>query len=88
MNPQNTKNWHFNRQINISVLIQLVLLASLIVGSWINLQRQLYLLQHDVQMLLQNQRTFCSKLENLQATSISHEYRLRTVEKLTNGGGM
>jgi hypothetical protein len=88
MNPQNTKNWHFNRQINISVLIQLVLLASLIVGSWINLQRQLYLLQHDLQMLLQNQRTFCSKLEKLQATSISHEYRLRTVEKLTNGGGM
>jgi len=88
VSPQNTKNWHFNRQINISVLIQLVLLASLIVGSWINLQRQLYLLQHDVQMLLQNQKTFCSKLESLQATSISHEYRLRTVEKQTNGGGM
>lgn len=88
MSPQGTKNWHFNRQINISVLIQLVLLTSLIVGSWINLQRRLYLLQHDVQMLLQNQRTFCSKLENLQATSISHEYRLRTVEKQTNGGGM
>jgi hypothetical protein len=88
MSPQNTENWRFNRQINISVLIQLVLLASLIVGSWINLQRQLYLLQHDVQMLLQNQKTFCSKLEGLQATSISHEYRLRTVEKQTTGGSM
>ena len=88
MSPQNTKNWHFNRQISISVLIQLVFLASLIVGSWINIQRQLYLLQHDIQMLLQNQRTFCSKLENLQATSISHEYRLRTVEKQTNGESM
>lgn len=88
MSLQSTKNWHFNRQINISVLIQLVLLASLIVGSWINLQRQLYLLQHDVQILLQNQKAFCSKLESLQTTSISHEYRLRTVEKRTNGGSM
>lgn len=88
MNTQSTKNWHFNRQISISVLIQLVLLASLIVGSWINIQRQLYLLQHDVQMLLQNQTAFCTKLEHLQATSISHEYRLRTVEKQINGGDM
>ena len=88
MNKENSKNWYFKRQINISVLIQLFLLASLIVGSWINLQRQLYLLQHDVQMLLQNQTTFCTKLENLQATSISHEYRLRTVEKqMSEGGG-
>ncbi len=88
MSRQNTKNWHFNRQINISVLIQLLLLASLIVGSWVNLQRQLDLLQHDVQMLLRNQKTFCSKLENLQTTSISHEYRLRVVEKGIDGGSM
>ena len=35
------EGWSFNRQINLSVLVQLVLLASLIVGSWVNLQRQL-----------------------------------------------
>ena len=86
MSPRNTKNWHFSRQINISVLIQLLLLASLIVGSWINLQRQLDLLQHNGEALLQNQKTFCSKLENLQATSISHEYRLQVIEKWIDEG--
>ena len=86
MSSQNVKSWYFDRRINISVLIQIFLLASLIVGSWVNLQRQLDLLQHDVQTLLQNQKTFCSKLENLQATSISHEYRLQVIEKRINEG--
>ena len=75
------RGWHFNRQINLSVLIQLVFLASLIVGSWFNLQRQLDLLQRDVTMLLTNQRDFQQKLETLQAKSISYEYRLRAIEK-------
>ncbi len=77
----NSKSWQFNRQINVSVLVQLVLLASLIVGSWVNLQRQLDLLQHDVSMLLQCQKSFEQKLESLWSKSISHEYRLRAMEK-------
>ena len=64
------------------MLIQLVLLASLIVGSWVNLQRQLDLLQRDVSMLLQCQKNFEQKLEFLQTKSISYEYRLQAVEKI------
>ena len=75
------RSWQFNRQINVSVLIQLVFLASLIVGSWVNLQRQLDLLQRDVTMLLQCQKDFTHKLETLSAKSISYEYRLRAIEK-------
>jgi hypothetical protein len=80
----NQKSWQFNRQINLSVLVQLVLLASLIVGSWVNLQRQLDLLQRDVSMLLQCQKSFEQKLESLQTKSISYEYRLEAVEKVFN----
>lgn len=81
MAKENTQSWKFNRQINVSVLVQLVFLASLIVGSWVNLQRQLDLLQHDVTLLLQCQKNFDVKLESLSATSISYEYRLRALEK-------
>ncbi len=81
MAEANSKSWQFNRQINVSVLVQLVLLASLIVGSWINLQRQLDLLQRDVSMLLQCQKNFEQKLESLWSKSISYEYRLRALEK-------
>lgn len=75
-----SKSWQFNRQINVSVLVQLVLLAALIIGSWVNLQRQLDLLQHDVTMLLQCQKDFQQKLELLSEKSVSYEYRLRALE--------
>ena len=81
MAEANSKTWQFNRQINASVLVQLVLLAGLIIGSWVNLQRQLDLLQHDVTMLLQSQRRFEQKLESVSAKSISYEYRLRAIER-------
>jgi len=78
---EKSRSWQFNRQINVTVLVQLVFLASLIVGSWVNLQRQLDLLQRDVTLLLQSQESFDVKLESLSATSISYEYRLRALEK-------
>ena len=81
MTPGNSKSWRLNRQINLSVIVQLVLLASLIVGSWVNLQRQLDLLQKDVSMLLQSQNSIEQKLESLWTKSISHEYRLQAIEK-------
>jgi hypothetical protein len=81
MTPTNSKSWRLNRQINLSVIVQLLLLASLIVGSWANLQRQLDLLQRDVSMLLKSQNSIEQKLESLWTKNISHEYRLRAVEK-------
>lgn len=81
MAKDNSKSWRINRQVNVSALIQLALLASLIVGSWVNLQRQLDLLQRDVSILLQNQSDLKQRLETLSAKSISYEYRLRALEK-------
>ena len=77
----NSKSWRLNRQVNLSVLVQLVLLASLIVGSWVNLQRQLDLLQRDVTFLCQSQRSLEKKLESLSAKSLEYEYRLQALEK-------
>jgi len=80
MEKENSPFWRFDRQVNLSMLIQLALLASLIVGSWVNLQRQLDLLQHDVTMLLSCQKNFEQKIETLSAKSISYEYRLQAIE--------
>jgi len=77
----NSRGWQFSRQINLMVVIQLLFLASLIIGSWVNLQRQLDLLQHDVAILLRTQKQFQEKFEELSAKSISYEYRLRAIEK-------
>ena len=74
-------SWRLDRRISLSVLLQLMVLVSLILGSWVNLQRQLDGLQHDVTMLLQSQKDFQRRLELLSERSISYEYRLRALEK-------
>ncbi|HPD45386.1 MAG TPA: hypothetical protein P5279_00225 [Anaerohalosphaeraceae bacterium] len=72
--------WRLNRRVSLSGLIELILLGSLIVGSWFNLQRQLDLVSHDVALLLERQKDLCTRLETLHEKTISHEYRLRAVE--------
>jgi hypothetical protein len=81
--PNNT-TWRLDRRINLSVVVQLMVLASLIVGSWANLQRQLDLLQRDVTMLLESQKDFQRRLNTLHDKTISHEYRLQRIEKATD----
>ncbi len=80
----NSKGWRVNRQVGLSVFIQLIFLASLIVGSWVNLQRQLDLLQHDVRLILETQKASGAKFEILQEKAIACEYRLRAVERTAN----
>jgi hypothetical protein len=76
--------WRLDRRINLSVLLQLIVLASLILGSWMNLQRQLDLLQHDVAALVQSQKDFQQKLEQLTERSLSYEYRFQALERGEN----
>jgi hypothetical protein len=85
MTKANATHWRLDRRISLSVLLQLLVLVSLILGSWVNLQRQLDGLQHDVTMLLQSQKEFQQKLELLSERSLSHEYRLQIVEKDRKG---
>ena len=80
MARNNGKTWNFNKSINLSVLIQLAFLASLILGSWVNLQRQLDSLQRDVTSLLESQKRSADKVEALQEKVISHEFRLKELE--------
>lgn len=78
---ERNKGWRLERRVSVSVLVQLVTLATLIVGSWVNLQRQLDLVSHDVKQLLATQEKFCEKLEGVQEKTIAQEYRLRALEQ-------
>lgn len=80
--PNNT-TWRLDRRVNLSVVGQLMVMASLIVGTWVNLQSRLNLLQRDVTMLLDNQKGFRQELKLLSERSISHEYRLQRIEEET-----
>ncbi len=76
-----TNKWGLNKQVTLSVIVQIILLAGLIIGSWLNIQRQLDLLLHDVDRLLECQRDFSLRLEKLTAEGIGYEYRLKAVER-------
>ena len=78
---ERNNRWRLQRQVSVSVLVQLITLAGLILGSWVNLQRQLDIVSHDVKQLLTAQEKFCDKLETLQERTIAQEYRLRTIEQ-------
>jgi len=73
--------WRFDRRINLSVMIQLLCLATLIVGSWVNLQRQLDILQRDVSMLLSCQEKYQHNITKLNEDGIRFEYRLGAIER-------
>ena len=75
------KSWRLERRVSVSVLVQLLTLAGLIVGSWVNLQRQLDIVSHDVKQLLAAQEKFCDKMEVLQDRAIAHEYRIQAMEQ-------
>ena len=49
---ERNNRWRWERRVSVSVWVQLLTLAGFIVGSWVNLQRQLDLVSHDVKQLL------------------------------------
>jgi hypothetical protein len=81
MTRAKTIQWRLDRRISVAVLLQLMVLASMILGSWLNLQRQIDSVQHDVTTLLANQKESQQKLERLSSQSLSCEYRLQAVER-------
>jgi hypothetical protein len=85
MTREHTAPWRLDRRVSLSVLLQLMVLASMILGSWLNLQRQIDSVQHDVTTLLTNQKESQQKLERLSERSLSHEYRLQAIEKDPKG---
>ena len=85
MPKEPTTTWRLDRRINLSVLMQLMVLASLILASWVNLQRELDRLQRDVVMLLDSQKAFQQKLDSLSERSLSCEYRLQVLEREHDG---
>ena len=72
--------WQFRKEVNLSMVVQLCLIASLIVGSWVNLQRRIDALQRDVESLLAGQERFAGKVERLSADGVRNEYRLQAIE--------
>jgi len=81
MIKEDIRSWRFNRVVNLSMVFQIICLGLLVIGSWVNLQRKLDLLGHDVKQLVESNKEFHQKIESLWSGAVEREYRLRNVEK-------
>jgi hypothetical protein len=73
--------WQFKKEVNLSMVVQLCLIASLVVGSWLNLEHRIDSLQRDVETLLKGQERFAGKVEQLGTEGVRHQYRLEVIER-------
>ncbi len=85
MNITNNNRWRLDRHLNVAMLVQLVLLASLILGHWMDSQRRLDRVSYDVARLGEQLERFGERLENVSDRTIAHEERLRTMERQVAG---
>jgi hypothetical protein len=79
--PGKKNTWQFKKEVNLGVVIQLCFMASLVLGSWLNLESRLDALQHDVDTLLKQQDHFSGRIEELTADNLRHQYRLDAIER-------
>lgn len=75
------KSWVFRKEINISMIIHLISLAILILGTWIDLQKQLYVLQHDVAQMIQTQEFIQERIQVFHSKNIAFDYRIENLEE-------
>ena len=81
MSTANHSRWQMNRQVNVSMVVQVVLLASLIVGNWVDGQRRMDRLSYDMTRVIDQVRQIGERMDSVNERTISHEYRLRAVEE-------
>jgi hypothetical protein len=73
--------WRMSRQVNVSMVVQVALLASLIVGNWVDGQRRMDRLGYDMTRVIEQVRQISERMDSVNERTISHEYRLRAVEE-------
>ena len=75
-----TNGWVFRREVTIGVLLQLVVLAVMVLAGWVNLQKQLAIIQHDLGRVLQTQQEMRVQMELLSRQVQGHEFRIKSIE--------
>ena len=75
-----TSTWRFRREVTFGNLLHLAVLTVMAVTAWTNLQKELALIQHDLNQLVTDNRTLHLHIEHVSDLCRDHEYRLMTLE--------
>jgi len=75
------KGWTFRREVTFGVLLQLTVLVVMALAGWVNLQKQLAIIQHDLIRVLRAQQQVQTQIEYLSHQVQQHEYRISGLEE-------
>jgi len=77
--------WRFRREITLPAILHLLVILIMLVAGWSNLQKDLALIQHDLDQLIHANVGLQERIEKLARRQQDHEYRLKTLERQWSG---
>ena len=77
--------WRFRREITLPAILHLLVILIMLVAGWSNLQKDLALIQHDLDQLIHANAELGERIEKLADRQQDHEYRLKTLERQWSG---
>ena len=78
---KNENSWRFRREITFGTLLQVVALLLLMIAAWINLQKELAIIRHDLDTLVANSHVLQEHIEYLNHSCQEYEFRLSVLEQ-------
>ena len=77
----NIQSWNFRREITVGTLVHILTIIITVSAVWCNLQNELVLIKHDLNLLIQSNARFQETFTALNKQTISHEYRITALEE-------
>ncbi len=78
------RTWRLRREVTLGALVQLLALAGMLLAAWVNLQKELVLIRHELNQLNVRHQQVQQDVISLAVAQGQHEYRLKTLENENN----
>ena len=78
------KQWEISKTLNITMVIQMVLLAGLIFNSWKDVEYQLDILKKDTAKIIETQNNICDLQKQEELKFVTLECRIQSLEQKIN----
>lgn len=79
---QEKQGWRFRREITVGIVVHLIVLLSMVAAAWSNLQKDMAVIQHQLQWLLETNAKLQNHCENMSVICQKHEYQIRALEEV------
>ena len=78
-----TSSWCFRREVTLGTVLHIIVILSMVIAGWSNLQKELVLIRHELTQLIISKEQLCEHMEKLSERSRSHDYRIMKLEEKT-----